>query len=72
MSTEGRRGLVLIGKILTALCNDVEFGNKESYLVGLNSFLKENREKVKEFLNFVSSTPPVRSELGEGECKTDT
>lgn len=59
VSSEGRRGLVLIGKILTALCNDVEFGNKENYLIGLNVFLKDNREKVKEFLNFVSSMPPT-------------
>ncbi|KAI9002731.1 Rho GTPase activation protein [Gaertneriomyces semiglobifer] len=56
ISPAARRGLVLCGKILTAMCNDVDFGNKEQYLMALNPFLRENREKVKDFLIFASST----------------
>ncbi|KAJ3021493.1 Ras GTPase activating protein ira2 [Thoreauomyces humboldtii] len=53
-----RRGLVLCGKVLTAMCNDVDFGNKEQYLMCLNHFLRENREKIKDFLIFASEEPP--------------
>ncbi|KAJ3164344.1 Neurofibromin 1 [Geranomyces variabilis] len=51
-----RRGLVLCGKVLTAMCNDVDFGNKEQYLMCLNHFLRENREKVKDFLVYASAS----------------
>ncbi|KNC96980.1 uncharacterized protein SPPG_07798, partial [Spizellomyces punctatus DAOM BR117] len=54
ISPSARRGLVLCGKILTAMCNDVDFGNKEQYLMALNHFLRENREKIKDFLTFAS------------------
>ncbi|KAJ3161400.1 Ras GTPase activating protein ira2 [Geranomyces michiganensis] len=50
-----RRGLVLCGKVLTAMCNDVDFGNKEQYLMCLNHFLRENREKIKDFLVYASA-----------------
>ncbi|KAI9101162.1 hypothetical protein DFS34DRAFT_613351 [Phlyctochytrium arcticum] len=55
VSPASRRGLVLCGKVLTAMCNDVDFGNKEQYLMALNPFLRENREKIKDFLIFASS-----------------
>jgi hypothetical protein len=51
----GRRGLVLIGKLLTALSNDVEFGNKEAHLVKLNPFLRSHRDGIKEFLKSIST-----------------
>lgn len=62
VSPQARRGLVLCGKILTAMCNDVDFGNKEQYLMPLNHFLRENREKIKDFLTFASSMPPEHSD----------
>ena len=45
-----RRALVLCGKIITALCNDVEFGSKENILTPMNEYLKENRSKILEFI----------------------
>ncbi|KAJ3326490.1 Ras GTPase activating protein ira2 [Blyttiomyces sp. JEL0837] len=54
LSSSTRRGLVLAGKVLTALCNDVEFTSKEDYLIPMNGFLKENRSKIKDFLGFAS------------------
>jgi hypothetical protein len=51
---QARRGLVLSSKVLTALCNDIEFGSKESYLMPMNSFLKDYRDQMKEFLNFAA------------------
>ncbi|KAJ3415771.1 Ras GTPase activating protein ira2 [Chytridiales sp. JEL 0842] len=51
---QAQRGLVLASKVLTALCNDIEFGSKESYLIPMNTFLKEHRDQMKEFLNFSS------------------
>ncbi|KAJ3219244.1 hypothetical protein HK099_004762 [Clydaea vesicula] len=46
ITSTGRRGLILIGKILTALCNDVEFGNKEPYMICMNQFLKNNKDRI--------------------------
>ncbi|RKO84838.1 hypothetical protein BDK51DRAFT_39007 [Blyttiomyces helicus] len=54
VSPQARRGLVLCGKVLTAICNDVEFGRKESYLMPLNAFLREHRAGIKELLLFVA------------------
>jgi hypothetical protein len=45
-----RRGLILCGKMLTALCNDTEFGYKETSLIPSNSFLEKYRSQMKEFL----------------------
>ncbi|TPX38050.1 hypothetical protein SmJEL517_g00061 [Synchytrium microbalum] len=69
ISSGGRRGLVLCGKLVTALCNDVEFGAKEQYLMPLNSWLKENRDKMKEFLVFAAS--PLPDEEAEADTEAD-
>ncbi|TPX40285.1 hypothetical protein SeMB42_g06060 [Synchytrium endobioticum] len=70
ISPSARRGLVLCGKLVTALCNDVEFGAKEQYLMPLNSWLKENRDKMKEFLVYASSQlPPEAPEAPDGPAE---
>ncbi|KAI8808270.1 hypothetical protein BJ742DRAFT_286355 [Cladochytrium replicatum] len=56
ISSKARRGLILCGKVVTALCNDVEFGNKEAYLTSLNPFLKERRFQIKQYLTFASAS----------------
>ncbi|KAJ3097658.1 Ras GTPase activating protein ira2 [Phlyctochytrium planicorne] len=50
-----RRGLILSGKVLTALCNDMEFGAKESYLMSMNDFLQQYRLQIKDYLDFATS-----------------
>jgi hypothetical protein len=45
-----RRGLVLCGKMLASLCNDVEFGHKDSALIPCNEFLVPYRQTMKNFL----------------------
>lgn len=49
-----RRGLLLCGKIMTGLCNDVDFGHKEEHLQSMNTFLRQNRHIVKDFIQFVT------------------
>ncbi|KAH6574130.1 hypothetical protein BASA50_010057 [Batrachochytrium salamandrivorans] len=58
LTTPRRRGLVLCGKLLTALCNDIEFGNKEDYLMVFNDYLKDYREAMKEYISYASSPSP--------------
>eukprot|EP00842_Homolaphlyctis_polyrhiza_P006705 jgi/Hompol1/7035/HPOL_002970-RA len=38
-----------------ALCNDIEFGSKEDYLMVFNDYLREYREAMKEYICFASS-----------------
>jgi len=45
-----RRGLILCGKVLTAMCNDVEFGGKEQYMTCFNNFLHEKKFDLQEFI----------------------
>ncbi|KAK6093271.1 hypothetical protein MT418_006599 [Batrachochytrium dendrobatidis] len=59
LTTPRRRGLVLCGKLLTALCNDIEFGNKEDYLMVFNEYLKDYREAMKDYIAFASTPDPV-------------
>jgi len=47
-----RRGLILCGKVLTAMCNDVEFGGKEQYMTCFNSFLHEKKFDLQEFITW--------------------
>ncbi|KAF8300138.1 hypothetical protein DL93DRAFT_2173457 [Clavulina sp. PMI_390] len=51
-----RRGLVLIAKIIQNLANDSIF--RESHLVPLNLFIKENVPAVKNFMNTVARPSP--------------
>lgn len=46
-----RRGLILCGKMMTALCNDTEFGYKETSLMPCNPFLEKYRYMMKDFLS---------------------
>ncbi|KAJ3092020.1 Ras GTPase activating protein ira2 [Quaeritorhiza haematococci] len=72
VSYAGRRGLILVGKVLTALCNDVEFGAKEQYLVPLNGFLREHRHSLKEFLRFAASEDVADPPDGSPEDTSET
>lgn len=67
VTPSSRRGLILCGKVLTAICNDIDFGHKEQYLQGLNGYLHQNRTLVRQFINFVSS-----SAMEEPEDDRDT
>ncbi|KAI9209605.1 uncharacterized protein BJ171DRAFT_608798 [Polychytrium aggregatum] len=57
LSAASRRGFILCGKIMTALCNDVEFGSKEVCLAPLNSFLNDHRTDIKELIQVASGIP---------------
>ncbi|OUM68528.1 hypothetical protein PIROE2DRAFT_58066 [Piromyces sp. E2] len=50
LSMDYRRGLILCGKVLTAMCNDVEFGGKEQYMTCFNNFLHEKKFDLQEFI----------------------
>ncbi|KAJ3196445.1 hypothetical protein HK101_008952 [Irineochytrium annulatum] len=67
LTAQMRRGLVLSVKVLTALCNDIEFGAKEAYLTPMNAFLDEKRANMKEFLNFAAQDPDTQFEDGSNE-----
>jgi len=54
-----RRGYLLAAKVLSALCNNIEFGTKELYMKPLNPFLRHYRPLVKSFLQSISSDPAM-------------
>ncbi|KAI8838617.1 hypothetical protein BC829DRAFT_404335 [Chytridium lagenaria] len=72
-SASARRGLILSGKVLTALCNDIEFSTKESYLMSMNDFLRDHRDVVKEYLSYAACddhTPPPPTDPPRQEKKS--
>eukprot|EP01102_Stenamoeba_stenopodia_P007655 TRINITY_DN215_c0_g2_i5.p1 TRINITY_DN215_c0_g2~~TRINITY_DN215_c0_g2_i5.p1 ORF type:complete len:512 (+),score=93.10 TRINITY_DN215_c0_g2_i5:214-1749(+) len=61
-----RRTLILITKLLQALSNNVEFGEKEPYMVCMNDFLLASRPKLAEFYSNIlngQSEPELVEEL---------
>ncbi|KAI9761574.1 MAG: 3-dehydroquinate dehydratase (3-dehydroquinase) [Chaenotheca gracillima] len=54
-SKEMRRGLLLIGKVVQNLANNVLFGVKEPYMAPLNDFLAQNIWDVTAFLRTISA-----------------
>eukprot|EP01102_Stenamoeba_stenopodia_P019729 TRINITY_DN751_c0_g1_i2.p1 TRINITY_DN751_c0_g1~~TRINITY_DN751_c0_g1_i2.p1 ORF type:complete len:501 (-),score=90.90 TRINITY_DN751_c0_g1_i2:243-1745(-) len=51
-----RRGLILVSKILQSLTNGVLFGEKESYMVPLNDFIKEHTSTIHAFFDKLTAT----------------
>ena len=50
-----RRALILISKVVQNVANEVEFGDKEAYMMPMNAFIKENIPRMKCFLDVLSS-----------------
>jgi hypothetical protein len=46
----GQRNLILMSKIIQNLANGVFFGQKESFMTSLNSFLEEKRPEMRDYL----------------------
>eukprot|EP01112_Ceratiomyxa_fruticulosa_P020588 TRINITY_DN7054_c0_g1_i1.p1 TRINITY_DN7054_c0_g1~~TRINITY_DN7054_c0_g1_i1.p1 ORF type:complete len:846 (+),score=186.10 TRINITY_DN7054_c0_g1_i1:374-2539(+) len=51
------RILTLLSKIVQNLANLAEFGQKEPYMKGINPFIVENMQNMKDFLDGISSKP---------------
>jgi len=45
------RTLTMVAKVLQNLANIVDFGQKEPYLIDLNPFISENKERMKTFID---------------------
>jgi hypothetical protein len=45
------RTLTMVAKVLQNLANIVDFGQKEPYLIDLNPFITENKERMKSFID---------------------
>ncbi|KAI8137099.1 hypothetical protein BJV82DRAFT_547510 [Fennellomyces sp. T-0311] len=58
-SREMRRGHLIVTKVIQNLANNVLFGAKETYMIGLNDFLTSNIYKVTSFLREISKVPPA-------------
>jgi neurofibromin 1 len=59
-----QRHLILLGKVLQNLCNDVQFGGKEEYMQKLNDFMEENTKTLHTFFNSLATAPaepPIES-----------
>lgn len=54
MSTVARRNLILVGKLLQNASNNVEFGEKEEYMIPLNKFVQNQAQRFQEFLTSLS------------------
>lgn len=52
-----RRAMVLVAKLIQNLANLVEFGAKEPYLTPLNHFIVDNKAKMMEYLDAISTRP---------------
>ncbi|KAJ3266113.1 hypothetical protein HDU77_002600 [Chytriomyces hyalinus] len=65
------RGLILVGKVLTASSNGVEFGAKEDFLMPLNCLLKTNRARIKEFVDSLVSSKHSRPSILSSEAASD-
>eukprot|EP01119_Soliformovum_irregulare_P012704 TRINITY_DN3312_c0_g1_i3.p1 TRINITY_DN3312_c0_g1~~TRINITY_DN3312_c0_g1_i3.p1 ORF type:complete len:625 (-),score=195.46 TRINITY_DN3312_c0_g1_i3:751-2577(-) len=59
MKEEARRTLILISKVIQNTVNGVEF--KEPYMRALNSFVKENAARVKQFLQKIGEPASAAS-----------
>lgn len=51
IDSAARRALVLVSKILQSLTNGVPFGEKEAYMVPLNSFIEQHIARIQEFFD---------------------
>jgi hypothetical protein len=63
ISISERKSLIICGKVLTALCNNVNFGGKEKYMEFLNPFLQVHREETKEFLQWAMQYDENENEI---------
>ena len=64
------RALILISKMLQNLSNGVEFGIKEKYMLGLNTFIVQNRFTLRSYfrhLAHISSSNANRNEEVQGD-----
>lgn len=51
LENKNKRTMTLLAKTLQNLANLVEFGQKEEYMIPLNSFIHENIPKVKLYVD---------------------
>lgn len=59
-----RRTLILISKVIQNLANELEFGDKEAYMMPMNVFIQQNIPRMKEFLTNLSAVvQPNRTRL---------
>lgn len=57
LDDDQRRALVLIGKVLMNISNQVEFGAKENYMIPLNPFVMENMQNLQNIFDNLCSMP---------------
>lgn len=50
-----RRTLILVSKVVQNLANELEFGDKEAYMMPLNACIQANVTRMKSFLSSVAS-----------------
>jgi len=62
-----RRTLILISKVIQNLANELEFGDKEAYMMPMNVFIQQNIPRMKEFLTNLSAVPTTRLLVNERE-----
>lgn len=55
-SSEAKRTLILISKLIQSLANEVRFGEKEPYMLPMNSLLEELEERFHKFLHDVCAS----------------
>ena len=60
---EERRGLILIAKVFIGLGADSDLAAKEDYMIPLNNRLVSQKERMREYLSFVSSVRTTPSDL---------
>eukprot|EP00008_Paramoeba_atlantica_P010500 CAMPEP_0201492708 /NCGR_PEP_ID=MMETSP0151_2-20130828/34430_1 /ASSEMBLY_ACC=CAM_ASM_000257 /TAXON_ID=200890 /ORGANISM="Paramoeba atlantica, Strain 621/1 / CCAP 1560/9" /LENGTH=450 /DNA_ID=CAMNT_0047879689 /DNA_START=25 /DNA_END=1374 /DNA_ORIENTATION=- len=61
LSSLGRRNVILVSKIIQNVSNGTFFGEKESYMLPLNSILTSSQDRVKSFLDNISLSTSLSS-----------
>eukprot|EP01112_Ceratiomyxa_fruticulosa_P012268 TRINITY_DN3388_c0_g1_i1.p1 TRINITY_DN3388_c0_g1~~TRINITY_DN3388_c0_g1_i1.p1 ORF type:complete len:393 (+),score=83.23 TRINITY_DN3388_c0_g1_i1:233-1411(+) len=54
---KSRRSLILVSKVQQNLANDVEFGEKEPYMLKFNSYIVQNQAAMVKFLDELANYP---------------
>ena len=72
LTAQNRRSLVLISKVLQNLANDVEFGEKESYMTVMNSLIRKKRKAMQLFFESISQWVDDDNNINNNTTTTTT
>jgi len=69
-----KRNFILVAKVIQALSNGVQFGDKEKWMMPINSYLEKQNTKLRSFFHEITdvSIPTLVLEEKKTETATET